>query len=102
MTKKKRERKRLSTTKRLEELLSTIVPDYTQRLVQAEALCTKTQEELRVLKDKLTSLLNDDQLEAAQICGCPPEVYAIEFVQLWKEKIFPSFPDHVKPFPELK
>lgn len=46
------------------------------------------------LKKRLVSLLLPEQIDAARTCGCTPEVYALEWIQLYKEglrKYAPSF-----------
>ena len=85
-----------------EGLLQQIVPDFTKRLSSAEQRAERSEVELATLRARLVGLLSLDQLEAAKICGCPPQVYAIECIELWKEKIFPSFPKEIRPLSELK
>lgn len=94
--------KKVSSQQTLEKLLSQIVPDYTQRLYLAETKAAQLEEAHTLLKNRLVKLLSVDQMEAARICGCPPEIYAIECIDLWKEKIFPSFARDIRSFPELK
>ena len=87
---------------RLETFFDTIAPDLVRRLTVAEAKAAHLEEDLAFLRGKLTGLLNKDQLDAARVCGCRPEVYAIECINLWKEKIFPGFPSYVHNLAELK
>ena len=82
---KHKRKTRKSSTKRkanlhrsLEQLLQQIVPDYVQRLASAEAKADRLGTELVMLKARLAGLLSKDQTEAAKVCGCAPEVYAIE------------------------
>ena len=99
---RKRARRKVDITKSLEQLLRQIVPDFTMRLATAEQRAERTEIELTTLKQKLVGLLSKDQLEAAKICGCAPEVYAIECIEIWKEKIFPSFPKGIRPLAGLQ
>ena len=86
----------------LEQLLQQIVPDYVQRLASAEAKAERLGKELITLKVRLAGLLSKDQIEAAKVCGCAPEIYAIECIDIWKEKIFPSFPEEIRPLSDLR
>ena len=97
-----RAKARRDTIKSLEGLLKQIVPDFSIRLGVAERRAAVAEEALESLKKRLIQLLSPDQREAARICGCPPEVYAIECIQIWKEKIFPSFPNIIKPLHYLQ
>lgn len=54
------------------------------------------------LSRKLVGLLTPDQIEAAKIAGCTPEVYAIEFIELAKDKLFPKFEAAVQPLSDLR
>ena len=103
---KKRNRARVQqrkdTIKSLEGLLKQIVPDFSIRLGQAERRAVVAEEALGLLKKRLTQLLSPDQLEAARVCGCSPEVYAIECIEIWKGKVFPSFPNNIRPLHGLQ
>ena len=104
MPKKRRQAKRPVRTdrQRLESFFDQIAPALVERLTFAEAKSAQLEQELFLLKGKLVKLLSLDQLEAAEVCGCPPEVYAIKCIELWKEKIFPSFPANIRPLSALK
>ena len=99
---KKRARPESDLVQALKRLLQQIVPDYVQRLASAEHRAERSEEELTVLRGKLAGLLSKDQLDAATVCGVTPEMYAIECIEIWKEKIFPSFPAEIRPLSELK
>ena len=76
---------------RFQEFLDEIVPNYTKRLADAEEKRYNAERHLKEMEDRLIRLLTKDQLEAATICGCPPEIYAIEFMEIFKEKKHPDF-----------
>ena len=99
---KKRARPASRLMHSLECLLNQIVPDFTERLASAEHRAKRSEEELTTLRGKLAGLLNKDQLDAAKICGVTPEMYAVECIEIWKERIFPSFPAEIRPLSELK
>lgn len=99
---KSRAQARKDTIQSLESLLKQIVPDFSIRLGQAERRAKEAEESLALLKKRLTQLLSPDQIEAARVCGCSPEIYAIECIEIWKAKIFPSFPTEIQPFQALR
>ena len=67
-----------------------IAPNAISRLTEYELRAKYAEERLKFLHDKLVGLLSPDQIEAARISGCPPEVYAIEWIEIWREQIFPK------------
>ena len=46
--------------------------------------------ELEFIRTKLVSLLSEEQLDVALGIGCDPMVYAIECIEMYKEKFFPN------------
>ena len=64
--------------------------DMTERVREAELMAAYHKNQYNILNDRLAALLTKDQLEAARVCGCAPAVYAIEFIELQKPRIFPS------------
>ena len=89
-------------TRLIDSLLNTLGSDFSERLSLAEARAFKAEEELSFIKSKLCSFLSKDQLDAASICGCSPEIYALEFIELWKECMWPKFGVKIRPFSDLK
>jgi hypothetical protein len=71
------------------------------RLNAAEIERDQYLKELTFLRKKLTSLLTKDQLEAARICCVTPEMYAIELIDLWRHKQFPSFTPDIQHYGAL-
>ena len=86
---------------RITLLMDNITKDYKERISLAEGRASKAEVGLSYLKEKLTSFLTPDQIAAAEICGCSPEVYAIEFIELWKERMWPKFGTTSHPFSAL-
>lgn len=86
----------------LAQFLDTIAPYLVERLTQAEMDCAHYQQELKQLQGRLASMLSPDQKEAAVVCGVSPELYAIECIELYKEKFFPQMPIKLRPLAELK
>jgi len=84
---------------RLESFLDKISPYVVKRLTEAETNCVHYKAELELLQLRLRALLTVDQVEAAAVCGCTQEMYAIECIELWKEKIFASSTSN--PFVEM-
>lgn len=53
------------------------------------------------LRDRLRGFLDSDQLEAAKIAGCTPELYALEWIEICKESLVlkaPAFGNNVERF----
>lgn len=87
----------------VKEILTKVSPDLAQRLKVAEIESFHAKTELAFLKQKLTSFLTPDQLDAAKICGCDPAVYTMEFFELWKENVWKNLGTiGLKPLSELK
>ena len=72
------------------------------KLNAAEMERDQARKDFDFVKFKLTRLLNEDQLDAAKTCGIEPWMYAIECIELYKEKFFPQMPSHLRPLMELK
>lgn len=90
------------TLERVEAFLSKIAPDVVKRLASAEMRAAKAESELAFLRGSLVRLLTSDQLEAARTCGIAPEMYAIEYIDLWKERMFLECPVGIRSLTELK
>ena len=58
------------------------------------------------LKEKLVRILSREQLEASNICGVAPEIYALEWIEIiLKEdvrKYTPTFSEHVRNLADIK
>lgn len=87
---------------RVEAFLDKIAPDVVKRLASAEARANHAETELQWLRSRLVGLLSPNQIEAAKICSMAPEHYAIEHIQLWKERIFAGVPVGILPLSTLK
>lgn len=70
-------------------------PSAILRLNAAQMERDEYKRQLEFLKAKLAGLLSPDQVEAAKICGCRPEMYAIEVIDMYKEKFFPHFDSEI-------
>lgn len=77
-------------------------PLLAQLLKEAEMRAAKAEQLYNELARKLSGLLEPDQLDAARISGCAPELYAIEWIELQKERLFPSPSTLYQPFSELR
>lgn len=87
----------------IKEILEKVSPDLAQKLRVAEHEATRAKTELAFLKEKLTSFLTPDQLDAAKTCDCKPEIYAIEFFELWKQNVWQNLGTiGLKPLSELR
>jgi hypothetical protein len=89
---------------RVEAFLDKIAPDVVKRLTDAEMRANQNEKDLAFIRYKLASLLSQDQLESANICGMSPEIYALNCIELWKDgKIGRSvFEIKLKPLSEVK
>lgn len=84
-TKRKRVRSRKPSLKDEISLLGQRLDDSLNRRMEYNELerrCIFIEKQYEDLKDKVVSLLNKDQIEAARICGCPPEVYCLEWIDI--------------------
>lgn len=68
-----------------------------QDMYRAELRAMTAERELAEIRRKIVSLLNPDQLEAAKTCGVTPEFYALECIELYKDKFFPDMPAELRP-----
>ena len=111
MAKAKRKRRARAKTKRtprtsilasLESFLATIAPDVVRRLTSAERRADEAERKYGIIRDKLVSLMSPDQIDAAKIAGCSPEVYALEYLELWKDHLFPRTAGAFRPLSALK
>lgn len=78
-----------------------------RRLVEAERRAEYAEKELTSLQDALTTLLLPTQVDAAKIAGCPPHVYALEWIKIWAEKTdwkskVPDFSPDVQSFCHIR
>ena len=66
----------------------------------------KVENDYRLLKEKLVSLLLPDQIDAAKTCGVTPEFYALEWIDIYfrghMHKMTPSHWEHVKSLRETR
>lgn len=93
----------------LEEIVKKVWATFNQISGDSVRLIADAQERARYdraaldrLNGRLVGLLSADQIEAARISGCDPAIYAIEWIEIWREKMFPK--DGVilpKPFDRL-
>lgn len=72
---------------RMEAFFDKIAPDFSKRLATAEMERDHAVSELKYLQERLVNLLTTVQLEAAVTCGITPELYAIEYVEYYAEKM---------------
>ena len=75
-----------------------IISDLEQRCLQVE-------KDYMELRRRVVSFLLPEQIEAAKICGCTPEVYALEWFQICKESMrehVPSFANYAESLSSLK
>ena len=82
--------------------LSSNVPLLAQMLKDAEMRAEAATQKYNELSRKLVGLLTADQLDAARVCGVTPEFYAIEFIELAKNRLFPKFESAIRNFSQLR
>lgn len=68
-----------------------------QDMYRAEHRAMTAERNLAAIRDKLVRLLSPHQLEAAKTCGVTPEFYALECIDLYKEKFFPHLRRDLRP-----
>lgn len=68
-----------------------------QDFYRAEHRAMAAERELAEFRAKLVRLLSQDQLDAAKVCGVTPEFYAMECIELYKEKFFPYLAPAMRP-----
>jgi len=71
--------------------LSSYNSTLAEMLRDAEARAASAESKFKFISDKLVGLMTPDQMEHAKIAGCAPEVYAIEMLQLYRDKFFDTF-----------
>jgi len=59
------------------------IPEYVAMVDEVQRL----KADMVAYKQRLAEALDPDQIEAAQITGCPPDEYAIQLIRLCKRKI---------------
>lgn len=79
---------------------------------ELERHCLLVEKKYEDLRQRLVSLLLPEQIEAAQICGVTPEMYALEWIDIHYRdpltkkstlyKIAPSYASHVVGLHNLK
>lgn len=72
---------------------------------ELEHRCLLVERNYEDLRRRLVSLLSKEQIDAAKTCGITPEVYALEWIQIYKDGLrqyAPAFGDHVKSLVELR
>lgn len=72
---------------RLDDFLNSVAPGFIGKLNTAEMRATHAEGALRLMQSRLVSILTKDQLEFAKISGISPELYALEFIELWKNRM---------------
>ena len=67
--------------------------------IQLEHRCLSLEKDYTTLRQKLVALLLPEQIDAAKTCGVTPEVYALEWIQLYKDKLrekAPAYTEYVQ------
>ena len=101
--KSKRIRKVLSLRDKIESVEKSIEERLgdVKYLVEIERRYLALEREHAELKQKLTNLLLPEQIDAAKTCGVTPEFYALEWIDICKDKLrtyTPGFSDNVRNF----
>lgn len=68
-----------------------------QDMYRAEHRAMVAERDLAAVRGKLVRLLSPDQLDAAKTCGVTPEFYALECIELYKERFFPHMRRELRP-----
>jgi hypothetical protein len=102
-TKSKRIVKKLSLKEKIQDVEKSIQDrlNDVKYLVELERRYLSLEREHSDLKQKLVNLLLPEQIDAAKTCGVSPEFYALEWVDLCKDKLrtyTPGFGDNIKSF----
>ena len=74
-------------------------------IVELERRCLLVERDYADLRQKLVSLLLPAQIDAAKTCGVTPEVYALEWIAIYKDRWRESMPGYahsVKSLMEVK
>ena len=75
-----------------------IISDLEQRCLQVER-------DYNELRRRVVSFLSPEQIEAAKVCGCTPEVYALEWFEICKQTMrdhTPSFANFAQPLKNVR
>jgi hypothetical protein len=71
----------------IDSKLEKMGPKLLRELRIAEMERDEAVKNLKYLNEKLTNFLTPDQVDAALTCGISTSDYAINFIDLWREKI---------------
>ena len=63
-------------------------------VVDLERRCLQVERDYADLRERLVNLLRPEQIDAAKTCGITPEVYALEWIDLCKDKLRQYAPGH--------
>lgn len=64
-----------------------------------EQRCLQVERDYNELRRRIISFLLPEQIEAAKVCGCTPEVYALEWFEICKKSMreqIPSFANYAE------
>ena len=64
--------------------------------------CLLLERDYADLRSRLVNLLLPEQIDAARICGVTPEVYALEWIDLLKDRLRTYAPGYFYPVQNLK
>lgn len=74
-------------------------------IADLEARCLEVERDYTELRRRITSFLLPEQIEAAQICGVTPEIYALEWFEICKQTMrdhTPSFANFTQPLKNVR
>jgi hypothetical protein len=81
-----RSKKKISRSLREEIILTQNSLSDKKALVDLELRCLRIEKSYEELRNKLVKLLSKEQIDAAKTCGVTPEVYALEWIEIYKDK----------------
>ena len=70
-------------------------------ITDLEQRCLSVERDYAELRRRIVSFLLPEQIEAAKVCGCTPEVYALEWFEICKQTMrdhTPSFANYINDF----
>lgn len=74
-------------------------------IADLEQRCLYVENQYYQLRKRLIDLLLPEQIEAAKICGCSPEMYALEWIEIYKTSLratAPAYSKDIQSFSEMR
>ena len=82
-----------------------VINNLQQQLIDMKRQSLIVQKDYDDLRLRIVKFLLPEQIEAAKVCGCTPEVYALEWFEICKQTMrdhTPSFANFTQPLKTMR